>query len=232
MAALVARLDHHFFLFFLHPVQIPDILIDPAVEALGLPRHVHRNKGVFLIGPVQHDENPADLQPASGNDIVLEAGVPDELLMHLRGVFDFIDVMAGFRFAQEIDGAVVVVIAEGRLADDGRAEGEMLRRPGDHGFFVRNPPSGQIDRHFLIGAEHPHRPVAKVISGVQPRLHLRRNDAQPGLVLVQPEHPAALHAAHKIGFGDRHGRLSRLFSAGLLAVHFLVIVSLLPFHRG
>ena len=145
------------------------------------------------------------LQPAAGDNVILKARVPDELLMHLRGVLDFIEVIAPFRFAKNVDRAVIVVIAESRFADDGRAFGQVLLGPGNHRLLVRDLPAGQINSHLLIGAEHGHGPVSKVVPGIQPCLNLRRNDPKAGLMLIQPEHFAALHAAHEIGFGDGHG---------------------------
>ena len=62
----------------------------------------------------------------------------------------------------------------------------------------------KIHGHFLIGPEHPHRAIPEIISRVETALHLRRNDLQFWLMLVQPEHLGALHAAHEISFCNSH----------------------------
>ena len=126
------------------------------------------------------------------------------LLMQFPGVLDLIDVMAGIRLFQDIHGAVIVVIAESGLTDNRDVPPEGVLCILQHGMFVRNPRSRTVCRHFLIRAEHTHRPVAKVVSGIQARLHLRRDDPQARLMPVQPEHLRALHAPHEIRLGYRH----------------------------
>ena len=46
---LFSRFDPDFLRLLLHPVQIPDVIIDPLGIALSLIRHIFRNKGILLI---------------------------------------------------------------------------------------------------------------------------------------------------------------------------------------
>ena len=64
--------------------------------------------------------------------------------------------------------------------------------------------SGKINCHFFIRSEHAHCLVTKVVSGIQPRLYLWRNNFQFRLVLVQPKHLLTLHATHEVRFCDSH----------------------------
>ena len=150
------------------------------------------------------NEDAFDLKPAPGDNIILEARVPDELLMHFRGVLNLIEVIANLRLSEDIHRAVVVVIAESSFTDDRCTLSQMFLGSCNHCLFIWNLLSGQINCHFFVWAKHAHGLVTKIIPGVQPCLHLRRNDAKAGLVLVQPEHLATLHATPKVGFCDGH----------------------------
>ena len=216
--ALCSGLNLNFFRLLLHAVQIPDMVIDPFIVPFRFLCYIDGNKGVILVRTVNHDKNPADLQFASGYDVILKRRILDKLRLHFPGVLHLIKVIARFRFPEDIHGAVVVVIAEGRFADDPRTRFQMFPCALQHGRLVRNCRSRAVYGHLLVGAEHAHGAVAKVIAGVQSCLDFRGDYLQPGPVLIQPQHFRALHAPHKIRFCDRHMLCSSVFSR-LVLVH-------------
>ena len=121
---------------------------------------------MFFLRSVDHDEDFSDPDPAPADYIVLKPCVPDELLMHFRGVFDLIEIVSLFRLPEEICRTVIIVIQKCRLADDRRSRLQVLLCFLRHFLFVRNPCSLPVYRHFLKGTEHPHSPVAEIVSGV------------------------------------------------------------------
>ena len=85
----------NFLFFFLQPVQTPDVLIDPVVSLSDFFRNIDRLE--FLTGlliAMDDDKDPADPDLVSGNDIVLESRILDELIMDLRRILNLIDVIA------------------------------------------------------------------------------------------------------------------------------------------
>ena len=150
------------------------------------------------------DEHLPDFHFAAGHDVILETGVPDKLRIYFRGVFHFVKVISGFRFAENIDCAVVVVVAERGFTDHRGSGCQVLLSTLQHGGFIRYGCARTVNGHLLIRAEHAHRQITEIIPRIQLLLDLGRNYLQAGLVLVQPEHLRALHAAHKISFCDRH----------------------------
>ena len=72
MQALVAGFDLDLFGFFLAAVEVPDMVIDPAIITLCLPGDFHRDKRVVLVLAVDHNEDLADLQFTPGDDVVLK----------------------------------------------------------------------------------------------------------------------------------------------------------------
>ena len=92
--ALLARFDNEFLRFFLSAVQIPDMIVDPLVTTLRLLCHIYRQKGIFYVLAMDHNEHFADFELATGNNIVLKACVFDVLVCYFRGILYLVDVVA------------------------------------------------------------------------------------------------------------------------------------------
>ena len=108
--ALLTRLNHDFIRLFLPTIQVPYMVVDPVVVAFCLCGHVHRNKRVFFIRAMNDNEHSANFHLATCKDIILESCIFDELVRKCRRVFHLIEIISSFRFAENIDGAVVIVV--------------------------------------------------------------------------------------------------------------------------
>ena len=126
MQALVTGFDLDLFGFFLAAVEVPDMVIDPAIITLCLPGDFHRDKRVVLVLAVDHNEDLADLQFTPGDDVVLKTCILDMLGRYLASILYFVEVIAGFCLSQNVSGTIVVVIAEGRFTDDFNGASSVL----------------------------------------------------------------------------------------------------------
>ena len=52
ITTLITRRNHHFIRLLLHPVQMPDVIVDPFLIALGLAGYVHRYEKILLVRAV------------------------------------------------------------------------------------------------------------------------------------------------------------------------------------
>ena len=64
-----------------------------------------------------HNVYFADLDLTPAQNVVLERGVPNELLVNFARILDFIEVISAIRLFQNINGAIVIVIDERCLTD-------------------------------------------------------------------------------------------------------------------
>ena len=108
--ALLSRTDFHFLLLLLHPVQIPDMVIHPLCAAFGFFRNVVDLEGRLFIVSMGHDVYFADLDLTAAQNIVLERGVPDELLVNFARILDFVEVISAISLFQNINGAIIMML--------------------------------------------------------------------------------------------------------------------------
>ena len=93
MLTLISGFDFVLFRLLLHPVQLPDVIVDPLGIPFRLRRNVVDNKRIILIIAVRHDVYIADLDLAPVQDIVLERSVPYKLLADLSRMLDLVEVI-------------------------------------------------------------------------------------------------------------------------------------------
>ena len=124
--ALIARLYLYLLRLLLHPVQVPYVIVDPFIKPFDFACHINGYERIVFVRAVDHDVYMTESYFAAADDVVLKGGVLDELRVHFGRVFDFIEIVPVFRFAQNIDRTVIVVIGKGCFADNGRACLKML----------------------------------------------------------------------------------------------------------